>query len=143
MKTHYVIKGRVHTSAHLLWQTLIEKIYHPEKYIKDATQVKIEKIGENHLRRKMMRGDRQVTEVIEINEETQTTTFHLEGHPNYSGFISSQILPIKKGEEEPYCNLSYELDWDLMPQAQEDVHIFSWLSKAFITTKEAAEKTSR
>jgi Domain of unknown function (DUF1857) len=132
---------RVNASKAVLWEKLLNKIRHPDKYIAGVTNVEIVKEhGELSVERKMQQGGRVVHEYITADPLTLTVVFKTApDDPHYRGFVTNTVF-----EEDGQVYLDFTLNWmGKNPEAQDmQAQVETAIIGAVMHTKELAEAAS-
>lgn len=101
----------VHSEHDTLWNMLIDRMHHPERYALGVTEARIVEQGENELVCEMtLHGDR-VKERILVRPYDGELRHELIEHPQFNGFIVRKI--VRTARQSPVAPLYLEYDLDL------------------------------
>ena len=104
-------KASVDAPAGKLWDMMVEKIRHPDKYVPGVVSVRVVKeFGSTAIEREMLvqsdRGEKTVREIISADPVTRTVIFKLKDDPVYSGYVINMVF-----EENGVVELDYTMHW--------------------------------
>ena len=126
----------VHAPVDLIWQLLMDKIHHPDKYINGVNNVEILEEAEHGILRRMQVEGMVMTEQITIEEGLREIRFVAINNEQYQGAVINRI-------EYPTPNGIPILDFIIEDHAGtpplSDVKRFELIRGAVLQTKELAE----
>ncbi|QLC24869.1 DUF1857 family protein [Parasphingopyxis algicola] len=135
-------KTRIDCTSAKLWDMLIDKIRHPDKFVPGVVSVEVvQEFGPTSIERKMVvrQGDTEkvVSELITADEATKTVIFKLKDDPIYTGYVANVIF-----EENGVVELDYTLHWTAKDPANEPPapNMSEAIKGAVLHTKELAEQ---
>ncbi len=128
--THRV---EVHAPAHVVWEFLVDKIQHPERYVPGVLGAVVEEMGDPQclVRTVELEGDRRIKERVSWTPSTRTVCFVLLEDPEFTGFVVNQVM-----EDEGRVLLEHTMNW--RPRGGEKVEEDAWATKV----REAALRTA-
>lgn len=130
----------VNAPVEKIWQLLIDKIKHPDKYVPGVKEVVILE-EQNHLvhRRMLLSKDgieKSIEEFITWSEETKTVIFKLVNDRLFDGYVINQILEC--GDK---VLLDYTLNWTLKEGVSlPNLDTENSIREAVLQTKKLAEE---
>ena len=128
--THRV---EVHAPAHVVWEFLVDKIQHPERYVPGVLRAVVEGMGDPQclVRTVELEGDRRIKERVSWTPSTRTVCFVLLEDAEFTGFVVNQVM-----EDEGRVLLEHTMNW--RPRDGEDTDAEVWATKV----REAALRTA-
>ena len=110
---HSAHTAKINAPLAFVWDQLINKIYHPDRFLIGVTDIEIlEDDAANHRvvrKMKLNTGKLEITTIEEItwDDATYFVDFKILEHPSHSGNVTNQIE-----EREDGLYLTYEMKWD-------------------------------
>lgn len=109
----YKSKVFVNARFEVIWEKLIEKIYHPQKYVQGIVDVQILEDEKDHVLR-LVRFDnpqwQSLKELIVHQKSSGLIVYQLVDHPHFHG----ETVNICRTTNQVYlCELEYQIDWKL------------------------------
>ncbi|UJR29716.1 hypothetical protein I4U23_017265 [Adineta vaga] len=109
------LKLKVYVKARfdVIWEKLLDKIYHPEKYVDGIKNVEILEDEKDHVLRMIHFNDstwQELKELIVYDKTTGIIVYRLMDHPYFEG----ETINICRTTNEIYhSELEYEINWKL------------------------------
>lgn len=130
----------VNAPVETVWNLLIDKIRHPERYVPGVTRVTILEASDAGVLREMTAGGLKVTERITQDAERREVVFTLVDHPVYMGQVVNRIAVGRDGRPV----LEYVMNW--MPraciEAPQGADLAAAVRGTVLHLKELAERTA-
>lgn len=105
----------VHCEHDTLWQLLMDRVDHPERYTPGVAEVRtLEKSDEVRVRELKLHGE-LVKERIEINPYDSFLRYELLEHPQFSGTIVTRV--VRTARQSPVAPIYLEYDLDLQTRS--------------------------
>ena len=128
---------QINSTFETLWALLLDKVHHPDRTIKEVTQVEILEKYDDGILRQMQALGMTIKERITIDEQNKIVKFDLIGNSMFTGYFLNKI--------EDYggkLTLIYEQNWiPIMPQARElEIKLPQILINGVQEMKELAER---
>ncbi|CAF1327028.1 unnamed protein product [Rotaria magnacalcarata] len=112
----YKCKAFINARFDVVWQKLLEKIEHPEKYVQGIRHVEILENENNHLLRILQFEDdkwQELKELIVHDKSSGIIVYRLVDHPYFQG----ETINICRTTNQVYqSELEYEINWKLKDQ---------------------------
>jgi fido (protein-threonine AMPylation protein) len=111
-------KYKVYVNARfeVIWQKLLDKIIHPEKYVEGISNVEMLESGSDHYLRKIEFNNKsfqELKELIVADETTGYIVYRLVDHP----FFQGETINICRTTNQVYhSELEYQINWKLKDQ---------------------------
>lgn len=102
----------VHSEHQTLWNMLIDRMHHPERYLLGAADVRITEESQDVFISEMTLHGDQVKERILVRPYEGELRHELLEHPQFTGFIVRKIL--RSARQSPVAPLYLEYDLDLL-----------------------------
>ena len=127
----------VDVSLPTLWDTMLDTIIHPEKYLPEITNCEIIKRTPTEIIRSIKTKFGEFIERIIIDFKNLEISFNLLDHPDFTGTLKSRIIPpLKRGG---FALLTLSREWH--PKRTGVEVPFANLQKIAQKTKQEAEKS--
>ena len=101
----------VHCEHKTLWNMLMDKLHHPERYIQGVADARLTEAGPNLFLSEMTLHGETVKERILVHPDGELRHELLE-HPQFTGFIVRKI--VKSARQSPVAPLYLEYELDLL-----------------------------
>ncbi|MEM0997994.1 MAG: hypothetical protein AAGN35_12965 [Bacteroidota bacterium] len=129
---HYLLP--VNSSADNLWTVLRDKVDNPVKYVSGVSTFRFEAWPDGRVLRVMQRNGITVQEIIAVDPSARSTTFELKDHPQYRGYIKSEVVTREDG-----TFLGYTLSWEAHSGEEDFDGTHAWFKDAVHATQQLAE----
>jgi len=128
---------QINSTFETLWILLLDKVQHPDRTIKEITQVEVLEKYDDGVLRQMHALGMTIRERITIDEQNKIVRFDLIENSMFSGYFLNKV----EGSDEK-LTLIYEQNWiPITPQARElETKFPQILIKGVQEMKELAEK---
>ncbi|CAF1381170.1 unnamed protein product, partial [Rotaria sordida] len=106
-------KVSVHARFGVIWQKLLDKIEHPQKYVIEIRHVEILERKPDHIVRRVQFENtswQELKELIIINEKAGTIVYRLVDHPYFTGDTTNIC---RTTNDAHISELEYTIDWKL------------------------------
>ena len=107
---------KINAPLSLVWEQLVNKVYHPENFVPGVSDVQILEDGPGSRAVRQMsittpKGVLTIVEEITWDEATRLVDFRIIEHPSHTGNVINRvdIKTNESGEEELW--LTYEMNW--------------------------------
>lgn len=129
----------VNATVEVLWDLLIDKIEHPQKYVPGVSDVKILTKNTEFVLREMTIPTGVLREKITSNLTTREVVFTLVDHSKFSGSVINKIH-ISDHENEA-ITLEFTLNWQPINSdiSTAEIDMSDTIKQAVLHTKELAE----
>ena len=95
----------VNAPVETIWQLLLDKVEHPDKYINGVTDVEVEPGREGvTIRRMTLPTGKRITEAITADERTRVVVFKSIGDPDAVALVTNTIF---EEDGEVFLNFTY------------------------------------
>lgn len=133
----------VHARLETVWNILLDKAEHPDRFIPGVEQVSISDRFEGGFIRQMKTQGMEITERIIIDAEGGEIRFELLEHPLFSGFIVNRVVPTSRQSPVAPQTLTFQVEW--IPKTDEAdrslrEEMTSAVQQAVLVVKELAEE---
>ena len=112
------VKVFVKARFDVIWENLIDKIYHPEKYLDEIRNVEIIENESDHVLRIIRFHDptwQELKELIVYDKSSRIIVYRLVDHPEFEG----ETINICRSTNEIYhSELEFEINWKLKDSNQ-------------------------
>lgn len=125
----------VNVSQQTVWDVLVDRIVHPERYLTGVLESSIQQSGQV-LIRKMRTTLGEIIERIVIDVKNRIITSFIVEHPEYTGMTVNKILPTD--EETGFSLIAFIKNWK-PKHPNLEVHEFTSLKEELLVTKKIAE----
>ncbi|CAF3512903.1 unnamed protein product [Adineta steineri] len=116
----YKYKVFVNARFNVVWQKLLDKIKHPEKYVEGIREVEILEDSPDHIIRVIRFNTehwQDLKELIVADESSGIIVYRLIDHPHFEG----ETVNICRTTNQVYhSELEYEINWKLKDQNQHE-----------------------
>lgn len=116
----YRYKVFVNARFDVIWQKLLDKIVHPEKYVDNIENVEMLEAENDHWLRLIRFKDsnwQELKELIVADKSTGIIVYRLVDHPHFQG----QTINTCRTTNQVYqSELEYEIDWQLKDSNQHE-----------------------
>ena len=114
----YKYKVFVNARFDVVWQKLLDKISHPDKYVEGISNIEILENDNNHVLRivRFQNGTwQELKELIVFDKSSGIIVYRLVDHP----FFEGETINICRTTNQVYqSELEYEINWKLKDQSQ-------------------------
>lgn len=125
----------VNVPQQMIWDVLIDRVIHPERYLTGILDSSIQKSGQV-LIRKMRTTLGEIVERIVIDVKNKVITSFIVEHPEYIGVSVNKIIPIEK--EAGFSLIAFIKNWK-PKDPNIETHEFTSLKEELLVTKKIAE----
>lgn len=101
----------VHCEHQTLWNMLIDRLQHPERYLQHASEVRITQESEDVFISEMTVHGEKIKERVLVRPYEAELRFELLEHPRYQGIIARKI--VKSARQSPVAPLYLEYDLEM------------------------------
>ena len=128
---------QINSTFETLWTLLLDKVQHPDRTIKEVTDVEVLKKYDDDILRQMQALGMTIKERITIDEQNKTVRFDLIENSMFTGHFLNKV-----GGYDGKLTLIYEQNWiPITPQARElETKLPQILINGVQEMKELAEK---
>ena len=128
---------QINSTFETLWTLLLDKVQHPDRTIKEVTDVEVLKKYDDGILRQMQALGMTIKERITIDEQNKTVRFDLIENSMFTGYFLNKV----EGYDGK-LTLIYEQNWiPITPQARElETKLSQILINGVQEMKELAEK---
>ncbi len=126
----------VNVSLKELWETLMDQIQHPERYLPGVSQSKILKNKGTEIIRSIKTAVGEIVEQILIDFKNLQISFKYLKHPSLKGTLISKITP--PSQKGGLVMLTYAMDYESKVNVKEGIEIWD-LKTILNNTKRSAE----
>lgn len=102
----------VHCEHKTLWNMLIDRLQHPERYLVGITEARVTEESEDVFISEMLLHGEPVKERVLVRPYDGELRHELLEHPQFTGFIARKI--VKTARQSPVAPLYLEYDLDLL-----------------------------
>ncbi|WP_085815323.1 DUF1857 family protein [Geoanaerobacter pelophilus] len=102
----------VHSEHQTLWNMLMDRLQHPDRYLVGITEARVTEESEDVLISQMLLHGEPVKERVLVRPYDGELRHELLEHPQFTGFIVKKIL--KTARQSPVAPLYLEYDLDLL-----------------------------
>ena len=120
---HSAHSAKVNAPIEIVWEQLISKVYHPDRFLVGVTGVEIlEDDSANHrVVRKMLlntgKMEMKIVEEIVWDEANHIIDFRILEHPSHTGNVINKIEKNENGD----LYLTYEMKWDFKGEGADPI----------------------
>ena len=128
---------QINSTFEILWTLLLDKVQHPDRTIKEVTDVEVLKKYDDGILRQMQALGMTIKERITIDEQNKTVRFDLIENSMFTGYFLNKV-----DGYDGKLTLIYEQNWiPITPQARElETKLPQILINGVQEMKELAEK---
>lgn len=105
-----ILQVMVHAGHETLWNLLLDRLQHPERYLQEVSEARIVKETDDLMVRELKLHGNLVKERVSINPYNWELRHELLEHPQFTGFIVTRILPTARQSPVAPHYLEYELE---------------------------------
>jgi len=105
-----ILQVMVHAGHETLWNLLLDRLHHPERYLQEVSEARIVKETDDLIVRELKLHGNLVKERISINPYAGELRHELLEHPQFTGIIVARILPTARQSPVAPHYLEYELE---------------------------------
>lgn len=128
----------INAPAQEIWNILIDRIFHPQKYLPGVLEYSLQEQGQI-LIRKMQTTLGEVIERIIIDVKNRIITSELIEHPEFEGSTVNKILPTE--EQTNFSLIAFIKNWSPKDPENNNGEFTSIKEELLVTKKIAEEKT--
>ena len=120
---HSAHSAKVNAPIEIVWEQLISKVYHPDRFLVGVTGVEIleDDCANHRVVRKMLlntgKMEMKIVEEIVWDEANHIIDFRILEHPSHTGNVINKIEKNENGD----LYLTYEMKWDFKGEGADPI----------------------